>query len=345
MRTFLITGGAGFFGGILARMLLEVGHRCVSLDVQPHDYSHANLVPLKADIRECEALRPIFEQYRPEAIFHCAAVMAHGREGHAALWSSNVDGTRNLAEVAKDTGVSRFVFLSTNCLWTENLHRPIREDDPPAPVEIYGRSKLEGERILEQYAGALKVCILRCPAIIDKGRLGLLSILFEFIDEGRKIWIVGSGNNRYQWIYGRDAASACLRLLDGACEGIFHAGADHPLPLRKIYQHVIDHAGSRSRIAGLPKTPAIMAMKAAYKMGLSPLPPYFYKMIAEDFEFDTTRLRQATGWQPSMTNEQMLLEAYNYYQQNKAEIHARREASAHRSPARMGIIRLLKWVS
>jgi UDP-glucose 4-epimerase len=345
MRTILITGGAGFFGGILTRTLLQRGWRCVSLDVQPHADSSANLVALKADIRDHTTVLPIFQKYQPEAVFHCAAVMAHGREGRAFLWSSNVEGTRNIAAVAKQTGVRHFIFLSTNCLWTENLGRPIREDEPPAPVEIYGKSKLEGERILEQYAGAFRLSILRCPAIVDEGRLGLLSILFEFIDEGRKIWVVGSGYNRYQWIHGGDAVEACMRVFDGGHQGLFHAGSDNPRPLRDIYQYLIDHTHSSSRIVSVPKAFAIPAMRTAHKLGLSPLPSYFYKMIGEDFQFDTTKLKTTTGWQPSTSNEQMLLRAYNYYRQNRSEILARRDASAHRRPSRMGIIRLLKWIS
>lgn len=316
----------------------------MSADLQPHDYTHPNLIPLQVDIRDQSLLRPLFNEYQVEAIFHCAAIMAHGREGHAFLWATNVGGTRNIAELARQQGVKRFIFISTNCLWTDNLHRPIREDDVPAPVEIYGKSKLEGERILEQYAGAFTLNIIRCPAIVDQGRLGLLSILFDFLDEGRRIWVVGSGQNRYQWIYGRDAADACIRLLDAEA-GVYHAGSDHPIPLRDIYQYVIDRAGSRSKIANLPKAPSLWAMKIAHRLGLSPLPAYFYKMIAEDFEFDASKLKKKTGWQPTMTNEQMLLEAYLYYRQNKAEILARNDLSAHRQPARMGIIRLLKWVS
>lgn len=344
MRRALITGGAGFFGGILTKTLLDRGFSCVSLDLQPHDYAHPQLTPLKVDIRDQALLQSIVEKHRPDAVFHCAAIMAHGKEGHDFLWATNVQGTRNVAEAAKRHGVKRFIFVSTNCLWTDNLHRAIREDDTPAPVEIYGKSKLEGERTLEEYAGAFALNIIRCPAIIDPGRLGLLAILFEFIQEGRKVWIPGNGQNRYQWVCGRDAADACVQLLD-AEPGIFHAGSDNPPPLRDAYQYVIDHAGSRSRIVCLPKRPSLFAMKAAHKLGLSPLPPYFYKMIGEDFEFATTKLK-GLGWKPTLTNEQMLLEAFLYYRDNKnAILAARNDLSAHRQPSRMGIIRLLKWVS
>jgi dTDP-D-glucose 4,6-dehydratase len=68
-------------------------------------------------------------------------------------------------------------------------------------------------------------------------------------------------------------------------------------------------------------------------------------MIAEDFSFDTTRIKTRLGWKPTLTNEQMLWRAYQYYSENRSEIENRRDVSAHRQPAKMGVIRLLKWMS
>ena len=68
-------------------------------------------------------------------------------------------------------------------------------------------------------------------------------------------------------------------------------------------------------------------------------------MIAKDFQFDTARIKRELGCRPTLTNEQMLSRAYQYYLQNRDDIQRRKDVSAHRQPARMGIIRLLKWVS
>jgi dTDP-D-glucose 4,6-dehydratase len=68
-------------------------------------------------------------------------------------------------------------------------------------------------------------------------------------------------------------------------------------------------------------------------------------MIAEDFIFDTTRIRERLGWKPTVTNQQMMTEAYRYYSAQRKQIHARKDVSAHSKPAEMGIIRLLKWIS
>jgi len=261
------------------------------------------------------------------------------------LWTSNVDGTRNVADFAKRYKTPRVVYTSSNCLWAENFHRPVREDDVPNPVEIYGRSKLEGERILLGFRDAFDVVVFRCPTIVDAGRLGLLGILFEFIDEGRKVWVVGGGKNVYQFIYADDLIDACLKSLDYRGSDIFNIGSDDVKSFKEVYEYVIRKAGSESRVAVLPRGPAILAMKIAYALKLSPLGPYQYKMIAEDFIFDNTKIKEKLNWKPTLTNEEMLFKSYQYYHQNIAEIRSRKDVSAHKQVADMGIIRLLKWMS
>lgn len=344
MKTVLVTGGAGFFGRILKQEILEAGDRCISVDLCPDEDTHPNLRTFQADIRDGEALGRVFASERIDGVVHCAAVLAHGSVNRAFLWSSNVEGTRNLAETMRAHGVRQVVFTSTNCLWGEALGRPVREDDAPNPVEVYGLSKFEAEKILRGYRD-LNPVLIRCPTIIDCGRLGLLAILFEFIREGRRVWTVGNGGNRYQFIYAGDLAKACLLALDHPRPETFNIGSDDVKPLAEVYASVIRRAGSRSRVCALPRTPAVAAMRLAFLLRISPLGPYHYKMIAEDFLFDTSRIKRLLGWRPTLTNEEMLWRAYQYYSENVHEIETRRNVSAHRKSADMGVIRLLKWVS
>ena len=344
-KSVLITGASGFFGGILKRRLLAEGFRCTNIDLVPDPDTHANLRSVQGDIRDPELLAKLFEAEHFAAVFHCAALLAHDTIDDNALWTSNVDGTRNLAEASLKYGVKKFVFTSTNCLWASNLGHEVKEDEPPNPIELYGRSKLAAEQVLAEYATDLNVIIIRCPTIIDSGRLGLLAILFEFIEDNKKVWVVGSGSNRYQFIYAQDLATACIQCLDYHHSDLFHIGSDHVVSLRKVYEAVIAAAGTRARVAQLPKAPTIAAMQLAHKLKVSPLGPYHYRMIAEDFIFDTTHIRRQLAWQPTLTNEQMMVEAYRYYAAQRAEIHARTDVSAHSRPASMGVIRLLKWFS
>jgi UDP-glucose 4-epimerase len=345
LAKYLVTGGAGFFGGILKQRLLQDGAEVVSVDLVPDTAHHPALTSLQSDLRDEKAMRALFAAHRFDAVFHIAAMLAHGKMERELLWTSNVDGTGVIARCAQNAGVKKLVFTSTNCLWARNLGRPVEEDDPPAPAEVYGESKLAAERLLEQFAGALDVVIIRCPTIIDSGRLGLLAILFEFIREGKTVWVVGSGSNRYQFIHAGDLADACIKSLSFDGSATFHVGSDNVPSLRQCYEAVIREAGSKSRVRSLPKAPALAAMRAAHLLRISPLGPYHYRMIAEDFTFDTTRIRQALGWRPTVTNSEMLAAAYRYYADNRDEINARTNVSAHSRAAEMGVLRLLKWIS
>lgn len=345
MKTALVTGGSGFFGGLLLEKLLSMDVSCVNIDLVKCPISHPALYSVQGDIRDESALENIFSKHRFDAVFHCAALLAHEVKDEKELWTSNVDGTRNVAEYAKRYGVPKLVYTSSNCLWGRNFDHPVTEEEPPEPIEIYGRSKLEGERILEEYTDSMDVTIFRCPTIMDAGRLGLLAILFEFIDEGRKVWIVGDGSNRYQFIYAQDLIDACMKAISHKGSGLYNIGSDDVVTFREMYEYVIKKANTKARIAFLPKGPALLAMKIAHKLRMSPMGPYQYRMIASNFVFDTQKIKKELGWKPTLKNEEMLYKAYEYYHNNLEEIKSRGEVSAHRQPAKMGIIRLLKWIS
>jgi len=346
MSHVLVTGGAGFFGGILKRHLLQNRFRVTSIDRVPDLSWHPSLTKISGDLRDPALLNAVFRGSRFDAVFHCAAVLAHGMSvDERDLWSSNVGATRMLANACRRYGVPKLVFTSTNCLWASNPGHPIREDEPPAPAEIYGQSKLAAEEILSGYAKHLYIVILRCPTIIDRGRLGLLAILFEFIQDSKTVWVVGEGRNRYQFIYAEDLVRACRLALSHNDSDIFHVGSANVQPLRAVYQAVIDAAGSSSRVRSLPLKPTLAVMRLAHHLRLSPLGPYHYRMIAEDFLFDTARIRTTLGWRPTLTNEEMLVQAYRYYATRREEIHGRSDVSAHSKATPMGVIRLLKWVS
>jgi nucleoside-diphosphate-sugar epimerase len=346
MPKALVTGGAGFFGGVLKQRLLADGYDVVSFDRVPDTTSHPRLKSILGDLRDRELVDATMREGGFDAVFHCAAALAHGMHVDTKdIWTSNVDATRLLAEAAQRHGAPKFVFISTNCLWARNLGHPVREDEPPQPVEIYGESKMAAEKVLREFEGSLDVTMIRCPTIIDSGRLGLLAILFEFIHENKTVWVVGDGGNHYQFIYAEDLAEACVLGLNAKGVNLFHVGSDHVPTLRETYEAVIREAGSRSKVKSLPKGPTLAAMRLAHLLHVSPLGPYHYRMIAEDFVFDTTQIKERLGWRPTLTNSEMLERAYRYYAERRNEIHARENVSAHSKPASMGLIRVLKWFS
>lgn len=345
MEAYLVTGGSGFLGSIMKKQITDGGDICVSIDLLPDDYKSEHFVAYQGDIRDDKLMEEIFSKYHFAAVFHFAALLAHVKKDLNDLWSSNVDGTRNVLKYAEKYNVPRIIFTSSNCLWGRNFDYPVTEEEPPCPVEIYGRSKLEGEKILLADGSPVISVVFRCPTIMDEGRLGLLAILYEFIDEGKKLWMVGDGNNRYQFIYAKDLTHACFLALDYDRSEVFNIGSDNVETFNKVYQYVIDRSGSGSRLAHFPKKLAIFGMKLCFALGISPLGPYQYKMISSSFVFDTSKIKEKLGFTPTMTNGQMLLRAYEYYHENKKDILNRKNVSAHNQAAKMGIIKVIKWFS
>ena len=342
MSNYLVTGGAGFVGSLLVSKLLNEGHEVASIDLLESSISHPRLTNVVGDIRDRECLDRVFAAGDFDAVFHCAALLAHGSITEDELMSHNAHGTQVLAEATAASGVPKLVYLSSNCLWGHGFDRPVREDDTPEPCEPYGVSKWEGEKILARFGNSFDSVSIRCPTIIDEGRLGLLAILFEFIGDDNRIPIVGSGDNRYQFIYAQDLLDAMVRASEAEGTHVFGIGSDAVPTMAGAFQHVIDGSDSKSKLLRLPKWPMITAMKIAHLLRISPLGPYHYRMIASSFVFDTSAIKRELGWAPTLTNGEMLLKAYRYWHRNRAEIAARKDVSAHKQATKMGVIRVLK---
>lgn len=344
-KTILITGGSGFLGDLLKKELLNKGFFCISVDLEEDNYSHQNLISYKGSICDDDFLEDIFKKHTVDAVIHLAAILAHAIRSKDFLWDSNVNGTKKIAELSKKYSIPKVIFTSSNCLWGDSLNKEVTEEDIPNPVEIYGKSKWEAEKILLANKDSFKVVIFRCPTIIDSGRLGLLSILFEFIAAGKKVWVVGTGNNKYQFVYAGDLVNACIKALDFNDSEIFNIGSDNVRSFKDVYEYVLNKANTGSKVAHLPKNLTLFIMKLAYDLNISPLGPYHYKMISKDFIFNTSKIKQKLSWAPTQTNEEILFKAYNYYKENIHEIKRRKSCSTHKKAVNMGIIKLLQLIS
>ena len=154
MKQVLVTGGAGFFGGILKRRLLAEGYAVVTIDLVQDPDGHAHLTSVRGDIRDTRLLAEVFGSHTFVSVMHCAAMLAHDTISDDELWTSNVEGTRKVAQACRDAGVRKLVNISSNCLWGSNVGHEVAEDEPAAPVELYGRSKLAAEQALAAISGA-----------------------------------------------------------------------------------------------------------------------------------------------------------------------------------------------
>jgi len=149
----LVTGGAGYIGGVVAAELLRAGHSVTVLD----DLSrgHRKAVPLgasftQANLADREALDVLFSASRFDSVLHFAAYIEAGESMRtpAVFFRNNSANTLNLLEAMLAHNVGRFVFSSTAALYGNPETTPIDEDAPLRPTNAYGESKLIVERML-----------------------------------------------------------------------------------------------------------------------------------------------------------------------------------------------------
>ena len=115
---------------------------------------------------------------------------------------------------ALDAGVRRVVLISSTAVYGVPERHPIDEDDPLVGVGWYGESKIEAEHLAAEFGRrGLDVVVIRPKTFIGPERLGVFEILFDWIREGRRIPILGDGDNLYQLLAVEDLVDAVVRCV------------------------------------------------------------------------------------------------------------------------------------
>jgi UDP-glucose 4-epimerase len=156
MKT-LVTGGAGFIGSNIVRLLIEEGHDVSVLDNLSSGYCcNIDMFPnvhfIEGDVRNAEMVSRAVSGI--EVVFHLAASVGNKRSIEHPIDDSeiNVIGTLRVLEAARLAGVRKIVFSSSASIFGELRTLPIREDHPLEPDSPYGASKLAGEKLALTYA-------------------------------------------------------------------------------------------------------------------------------------------------------------------------------------------------
>jgi nucleoside-diphosphate-sugar epimerase len=337
-----ITGGAGFLGLHLARRLLADGHEVRTLDVVPLDDTEleSSVDELRGDVRNADRVRALVEG--ADVVVHAAAALPI-QASRGAIRSVNVGGTENVLRVARDVGVRRVVFISSTAVYGVPEKHPIEEDDPLVGVGAYGESKIDAEGLCR--VAAVDTTIIRPKTFVGPERLGVFEILFDWIREGRRIYILGQGHNRYQLLAVEDLVGAIVRAADTpeAAGETFNVGATEFGTVRSDLQALIDHAGSTSRLRPIPVKPAELALRALELARLSPLAEWHYKTAHKDSFVDVSKAQRLLGWQPRLSNSRTLIETYDWYLANRERVG--KAGVTHRVPWNQQALGLLKRLS
>ena len=301
----LITGGAGFIGSHLVRLLQAKGEGVAVAD----NFStglRENL-PDGTAVYECDVTSPelanVFEAVRPDAVVHLAGQTTV----HVSMADPELDATQNVIgsvhvlEQARHCGVKRVIFASTAASYGDVAedHLPIDEFEPLAPLSFYGLSKVTVERYLDLYhkAYGLDYVVLRFANVYgerqgDGGEGGVISIFTKRVAQDEPITIFGDGKQTRDFVY----AGYIARCIDAALR-THHANRAYNL--------------STQTETSLKELVAVLAKVSGKRI----VPRYEDARTGDIYKslLANGRARRSLGWEPQTSLEEGLRRTYEYF--------------------------------
>ncbi len=340
---FLITGGAGFLGINLVRHLYSKNHEIVSLDIADFEYPDMKdkIKIIKGDIRNKNSVQDALKSI--DIIVHTAAALPLYKPED--IFSTDVEGTRNLLEAAEANNIRRFIHISSTAVYGIPDHHPLKEDDKLDGVGPYGKAKIMAEEECLKYRKrGMCVPILRPKSFIGPERLGVFDLLYDWAKDGKGFPMIGNGKNRYQLLDVEDLCEAihlCASLEKEKVNDTFNIGAKEFTTMREDYQAVLDYAGAGKKIVGLPETPIIWTLRFLEKLKLSPLYKWVYETASKDSFVSIEKAEKILGYKPKFSNKDALVRNYKWYLEHINEF-KNTSGISHRVPWKQGILRLAK---
>jgi nucleoside-diphosphate-sugar epimerase len=339
-----ISGGAGFLGLHLARRILADGGEVRTLDVAPLDDAELErtVEELRGDVRDPALAARLCAA--ADVVVHAAAALPI-QASRESIRSVNVGGTGTVCAAALEAGVRRLILISSTAVYGVPEFHPIGEEAPLHGVGWYGESKIDAEEVVRE-AGrrGLETVIVRPKTFIGPERLGVFEILFDWIREGRRIYVLGDGSNRYQLLAVEDLVDAIVRCATAPVAGeTLNVGAAEFGTVRSDLEALIAHASSTSRLQPVPVKLAEWSLRALELARVSPLAEWHYKTAHRDSFVDISKAQRLLGYAPRLSNIEALIETYDWYLENRGRVGS--AGVTHRVPWNQQALGLLKRVS
>jgi UDP-glucose 4-epimerase len=299
--TALVTGGAGFIGSHVGRRFAQEGYAVRVLDdlsTGSRAHCDAGWALLEADVRDADAVREATAGV--DVAVHLAAFVSvpESFERRADCFGINVTGTRNVLEACAHHGVPTLVFASTCAVYAELPAAPKAESEPPGPASPYAASKLEGERLLAEYAGrdiastALRFFNVYGPRQPrGSAYAAAVPVFMERALRGEAIEIYGDGHQTRDFVFVADVAEAVLRAAQAARSGVYNVGTGRSVEILHLADAIVGLTGSRAAHRFAPPRPGDVRASTA----------------------NVTRIAEALGWSPACSLDEGLRRTVDWY--------------------------------
>ena len=326
-KRLIVTGGAGFIGSSVVRMAIERGYEVLNVDVLTYAAYPENLAPvednsryhfLQADIRNADAMRGAFDDFRPDAIMHLAAESHVDRsiDGPREFVETNIIGTYTLLEAARAylaadgaPSVFRFHHVSTDEVYGSlGAEGQFTESTPYAPSSPYSASKASSDHLARawQETFGLPVVVTNCSNNYGPYQFPekLVPVVILRALAGLEIPVYGAGENVRDWLYVDDHADALLTVLErGAVGRTYNIGGENEVRNIDLVQEIC-------RIMDVRRPEA--APHAELIRFVEDRPGHDLR-----YAIDPDRIRTELDWRPSVTVEEGLALTVDWYLQNR----------------------------
>ena len=259
---FAVTGGAGFVGNNIVKLLVSKGHSVKVID-NLHTGKKENLKQVlekiefyNEDIRNLSKLESILKDV--DGIFHEAAltIVQESFTKQDEYFDVNVCGTENILKISKKYNI-KVVFASSSSIYGNPKGIPISEKFSRKPINPYGETKLQDEMLAEKYSkNGVKVIGLRYFNIFGKGQTGsyagVITKFLKNIKLKKPLIIFGDGKQIRDFIHVKDIAKANLSIMESSINtGFFNIGTGNSVSINELATIMIKISNHKEGISHL----------------------------------------------------------------------------------------------
>ena len=328
MRTWLVTGGAGFIGGnFVLDSLAGDSVRIVNLDALTYAGNLDTLAPVRADpahrfvhgdIGDRALVAALLREHRPEAVINFAAESHVDRsiDGPAAFVQTNVVGTLALLESVRDywrelpegpRADFRFLHVSTDEVFGSlGVSGAFTEDSPYAPNSPYSASKAASDHLVRAFHHTFGLPVLTTHCSNNYGPYQfpekLIPLIIQRAQAGEELPVYGDGRNVRDWLYVGDHVTAIRRVLEaGRVGATYNIGGDSERETLQVVEAICALLDARRpRADGQPRVSQVRFV--ADRPGHD-----------RRYAIDATRLKSELGWVPSVRFEEGIARTVDWY--------------------------------